>query len=170
MLDITPVPYEDKNVLHNLIQLYRYDSSEYDGHALTDHGLYLYKYLDHQWTDVYRHPLFVRIDGELAGFVLLILNVPIEFVKISTATETNVISDFFIMRKFRGMNYGKQVAFSIFDRFPGSWEVRQSTANLPANQFWNKVIHDYTNGSYREEILDGESWKGPVQIFDNKNS
>lgn len=50
-ITVSLLPYEDKVVLANLIQLYRYDSSEFDGHALTEHGLYLYKYLDHQWTD-----------------------------------------------------------------------------------------------------------------------
>ncbi|WP_251572706.1 hypothetical protein [Paenibacillus sp. MER TA 81-3] len=47
MLEIQPIPYKDKPVLQNLLQLYRYDSSEFDGHD---------KYLDHQRTDEYRHP------------------------------------------------------------------------------------------------------------------
>ncbi|MCU6713242.1 GNAT family N-acetyltransferase [Paenibacillus sp. J5C_2022] len=167
MLYITPVQYEDKIILQNLIQLYRHDSSEYDGHELNDHGLYLYKYLDHQWTDEYRHPLLVKVDDELAGFVLLILNVPEKFVKVSTSPETNVISDFFILRKFRGRNYGKQVAFQIFNQFPGAWEIRQTRGNIPANRFWNKVIKEYTEGSYNEIILDREDWNGPIQTFKN---
>lgn len=167
MLELIPVPYKDKSVLHNLIQLYRYDSSEYDGHSLNEHGLYLYKYLDHQWTDDYRRPLFVTVDGELAGFVLVILDVPKEFVKVSDAEKTNVISDFFILRKFRGKHYGKEAAFKLFDQFPGIWEVRQTSANKAANQFWNKVIHKYTNGRYTESVLDSEAWKGPVQVFDS---
>lgn len=32
------IPYEDKSLLYNLIQLYRYDSSEFDGHVLNRHG------------------------------------------------------------------------------------------------------------------------------------
>ncbi|WP_336765722.1 hypothetical protein [Paenibacillus sp. USHLN196] len=50
-IEIVLVPYEEKTVLYNLVQLYRYDSSEFDGHVINDHGLYLYKYFDHQWTD-----------------------------------------------------------------------------------------------------------------------
>ncbi|XEC95563.1 GNAT family N-acetyltransferase [Paenibacillus tarimensis] len=169
MLEISSVPYEEKTVLHNLIQFYRYDSSEYDGHALTNHGLYLYKYLDHQWTDEYRRPLFVKVDGELAGFALVSLGVPKEFVKVSAAAETNVISDFFVMRKFRNKGYGKQAAFAIFDQFPGTWEVRQTLANVPAKRFWNKVIHEYTNGLYSEVILSGEQWNGPVQVFKQRD-
>ncbi|NUU77632.1 GNAT family N-acetyltransferase [Paenibacillus xylanilyticus] len=165
MLEVTAIDYEDKHVLHNLIQLYRYDSSEFDGHGLTKHGLYLYKYLDHQWTDTFRYPLMIRVNGELAGFALLMLAVPREFVHVSVASETNVISDFFILRKFRNKGYGKQAAFQIFDLFLGAWEIRQTLANKPANQFWNRVIHDYTEGMYREKVLNEEHWTGPIQVF-----
>lgn len=40
-IQVRLVPYEDKTILHNLIQLYRYDSSEFDGHVLNKHGLNL---------------------------------------------------------------------------------------------------------------------------------
>ncbi|SFL99287.1 hypothetical protein SAMN04487943_10677 [Gracilibacillus orientalis] len=75
-ISLSPVPYEDKSVLSNLIQFYRYDSSEFDGHVISQHGLYLYKFLDHQWTEEYRHPFIVKVDGEIASFVLVILDVP----------------------------------------------------------------------------------------------
>ncbi|WP_308636813.1 hypothetical protein [Paenibacillus silvisoli] len=39
-IEVALVPYEEKTVISHLLQLYRYDSSEYDGHALNDHGLY----------------------------------------------------------------------------------------------------------------------------------
>lgn len=94
MLEILRVPYEDKIILNSLIQFYRYDSSEFDGYELTNHGVYLYKYLDHQWTDDYRKPFYLKINGELAGFVLVLTDVPKEYVKASTSTQTNVISDF----------------------------------------------------------------------------
>jgi len=163
--EISPIPYEDKTLLHQLIQFYRYDSSEFDGHALTSHGLYLYKYLDHQWTDDYRRPLIFRVDGEIAGFALISLGLPREYVKLSEADATNSVSDFFIMRKFRGQGYGKQAAWTIFDQFPGAWEVRQTAANHPANRFWNRVISEYTNGAYTEKVLQEEVWHGPVQVF-----
>ncbi len=81
MVEINAIDYEDKHVLHNLMQLYRYDSSEFDGHELNIHGLYLYKYIDHQWTDTYRRPLMIKVNGEIAGFALLMLDVPREFVR-----------------------------------------------------------------------------------------
>ncbi|MBS4199123.1 GNAT family N-acetyltransferase [Bacillus sp. FJAT-49732] len=160
------VPYEDKVVLSNLIQLYRYDSSEFDGHILGQHGLYLYKYLDHQWTEDYRRPLIVKVDGEIAGFALVALDVPRDFTKLSNAEKTNIISDFFIMRKFRRKGIGKQVAFSIFKQFKGVWEVRQTYENKPAYAFWKKVISEFTkDSSYQEEMLESELWHGPAMVF-----
>ncbi|MFK0523824.1 hypothetical protein ACINKY_16575 [Paenibacillus illinoisensis] len=61
--------------------------------------------------------------------------------------------------------YGKRAAFHIFYQFPGAWEIRQTLANKPANQFWNRVIHSYTEGMYREMILNEERWTGPIQVF-----
>lgn len=160
------IPYEDKIVLSNLIQLYRYDSSEFDGHVLGQHGLYLYKYLDHQWTDDYRRPMIVKVNGEIAGFVLIILDVPRDFAKLSTADKTNVISDFFIMRRFRRKGIGKQVAFSVFEQYKGVWEIRQTYENKPAYAFWKRVITEYAKGnSYQEEMLESERWNGPVIVF-----
>lgn len=81
--ELTLVPYKDKSILYNLIQFYRYDSSEYDGNALNEHGHYLYKYLDHQWTDDYRRPFIVKVEGEIAGFALVMLDVPKHFTKLA---------------------------------------------------------------------------------------
>ena len=92
-IDVSLVPYEEKTILYNLIQLYRYDSSEFDGHVLNKHGLYLYKYLDHQWTrGLYERPFIVKVDGEIAGFALVSLDVPKEYMKLSSAEMTNTYS------------------------------------------------------------------------------
>ncbi len=165
-IQITDVPYEDKTILYNLIQLYRYDSSEFDGHVLNEHGFYLYKYLDNQWTEDYRRPFIVKVDGEIAGFVFVILDVPKEFTVLSLAEETNVISDFFIMRKYRGKGVGKEVAFSIFNQFSGTWEIKQTYGNKIAYRFWKKIISEYNGTSQlQEKILSNEKWNGPVMVF-----
>jgi len=170
-IEIELVPYEEKTVLYNLIQLYRYDSSEYDGHVLNNHGLYLYKYFDHQWTDEYRRPFIIKVDGEIAGFVLISLDVPKEYMKLSTAEKTNVISDFFIMRKYRRKGVGRYVAYSLFKRFPGTWEIRQTAANQPAYTFWKQVISKYKqNNIYDEKFLQNEKWNGPVFVIESSTA
>ena len=46
-IEITPITYEMKSVLRNLLELYEHDSSEFNGSELNEHGLYEYKYVDH---------------------------------------------------------------------------------------------------------------------------
>ncbi|MUK87812.1 GNAT family N-acetyltransferase [Ornithinibacillus sp. L9] len=167
-VSLSIAPYEDKSTLSHLIQLYRYDSSEFDGHVLNQHGLYNYKYLDHQWTEDYRRPFIVRVDGEIAGFALMIVDVPREFVTYSTAEKTHVISDFFIMRKFRHRGVGRKVAYSLFDQFQGTWEIKQTENNKPAYEFWKKIILDYsTSKSFNEKIVNNEKWNGPILVFES---
>lgn len=162
------IPYEDKPLLYNLIQLYRYDSSEFDGHVLNRHGQYLYKYIDHQWTDEYRRPFMVTVDEEIAGFVLVSLDVPQEHMKLSKAEKTNLISDFFIMRKYRRRGVGKKAAYTLFEEFKGTWEIRQTVGNKPAYAFWKHVISEYAqHDRYCEEFLQNEQWHGPVFVFNS---
>lgn len=165
-IDLSLIPYEDKTILYHLMQLYRYDSSEFDGHILNKHGLYLYKYLDHQWTDDYRRPFIVRVDEEIAGFALVSLDVPREYMKLSTEEVTNTINDFFIMRKYRRQGVGKKVAVSLFEQFSGTWEVRQTFANKNAYEFWKCVISGFKGeGTYQECMIQDGSWTGPVFVF-----
>ena len=76
------------------------------------------------------------------------------------------MAEFFVMRKFRRQGVGSRVARQLFDRFPGRWEIAQKLENKIGQAFWRTLIADYTNGSYREVLLDKF---GPVQVFDNSN-
>ncbi|UVI29360.1 GNAT family N-acetyltransferase [Paenibacillus spongiae] len=166
-IELSLIPYEDKTIVYNLMQLYRYDSSEFDGHVLNKHGLYLYKYLDHQWTDEYRRPFIVRVDGEIAGFALVSLDVPKEYMALSPAEKTNSISEFFIMRKYRRRGVGRDAALSLFERFRGTWEVRQTEGNTSAYAFWKRVISEYKGqDSYLEKRVHNDRWNGPVFVLE----
>ena len=57
----------DKPVLSNLLQLYLYDFSEFDGSDLKPSGQYRYDYLDSYWGEDGRHPFLVRVNGLMAG-------------------------------------------------------------------------------------------------------
>jgi predicted acetyltransferase len=101
-----------------------------------------------------RHVYIVRADGELAGFAL-----------VHRADPVWHMSEFFVMRKYRRSGVGTRFAVTLFDRHPGTWEVRQIHANTPAQVFWRKVIGRYTDGAYSEQLLDDDSWDGPMQSF-----
>lgn len=148
---------EDKAVLRQLLELYAYDFTEFDGADVDEHGLFGYHRLDHYWTDEGRYPFLVRVAGKWAGLAL---------VRDVTAVDGSVahsMAEFFLMRKYRRHGIGEMVARHLFDMFPGPWEVGQITTNLPAQAFWRVVIGRYTGGRFEEVHRD--DWDGPMQTF-----
>lgn len=143
-----------------MLELYQYDFSEFDGSDLGPMGIYDYPYLDHYWVEPDRSPFLVRVDGNLAGFVLVA-----RFNYLTGQKDAWVLAEFFIMRKYRHQGVGEYVARFIFDRYPGNWQVSQINENSTATFFWRKVISRYTNGHFQEQLLENEHWHGPVQTF-----
>jgi predicted acetyltransferase len=148
----------EKLILRHLMQLYSYDFSEFDGTDTDDYGLYRYDYIDHYWTEKDRHPYLVRVAGKFAGFALIKINVR------NDGTSYTYMSEFFIMRKYRGQGVGQAVAHFLFDLYPGEWEVSEIAENDRAQAFWRKIIGRYTNDQFEETTLeDGEV----IQMFNN---
>jgi predicted acetyltransferase len=144
-VEIATVPHDDKEVLRRLIEFYDYDFSELLGWDVNEHGTFGYRYFDQYWTDPDRHPLFIRVDGRLAGFALV------------RAGQPHDMAEFFVMRKYRRVGIGTEAARSIFTQFPGSWQVRQLEANVNATAFWQRAI---------PVAFDEGRWdEGPVQHF-----
>lgn len=155
---IARVPYADKTLLRNLMNLYIYDFSEYLGRAIGEHGFFEYPYLDHYWTEGDdRVPFLIRADGEIAGFVLVNDHTKIE------SRPARTIAEFFVLRKFRRQGVGEQAARLAFDLFPGPWEVSEIPQNLGAQVFWRRIIDRYTGGQWQEQIIE----ERVVQTFDN---
>jgi len=161
-IEVVQASLEDKPILQRMMELYQYDFSEYDEGDLDAHGTFGYAWLDHYWLEQGRYPFIVRVDGKLAGFVLVN-----QFTYLPDSEWS--IAEFFIMRKYRREGIGKTAAFSLFDKFRGVWEVHQLENNQPAQYFWRKVISEYTQGKYSETFLNHESSRGPIQQFDNTN-
>jgi predicted acetyltransferase len=159
-IDVHIATPTEKPILRNLMELYLYDYSEFDGADPGPDGLYGYPYLDQYWMEKDRYPFLIRKDGKLAGVVLVT-----RYNYLSGELDHWVIAEFFIMRKYRSGGVGEFAAQQIFDRFPGDWQVGQINENVSATVFWRKVIQRYTGGKFQEVLLDNERWRGPVQIF-----
>jgi predicted acetyltransferase len=158
-IKIEKASIEQKIVLRNLLELYKYDFSEYDPEDVNEQGEYGYKYFYNYWTEPERFPFLITVDEKYAGFAL---------VRKKTQDNKNKefcysMAEFFVMRKYRKSGVGKQTAFYLFDLFPGKWEVAQVKKNIPAQKFWIKVISDYTNKNYTE--IQRDDWEGPIQSF-----
>ena len=147
-------------VLERLMQLYLYDFAAIDDWAIADDGRYgNAATIESFWKDPQMTSFFVRVDGVLAGFVL------VRDGAYFAGEGTRDISEFFILRRHRRRGLGTEVARRVFDRYPGKWEVTQLTRNVDAQAFWRRVIGAYTGDRYEERPRpDG---RGVMQRFDN---
>jgi predicted acetyltransferase len=74
-----------------------------------------------------------------------------------------VITEFFVLRKYRRRHVGDQAARLLFERFAGPWEVPVFEANAPGTAFWASVIPRYAAADYRQSRTE---WDGqPVVVW-----
>jgi len=145
-ITIEPVAKEEKEILRNLLEKYMYEFSQYNNVDVNSLGLYGYSYLDNYWTEKNRFPFFIRVNGKLAGFVM-VHDYP--EVKIDT---NYTMSEFFVMYKYRRCGIGKYAVKYILDKFRGKWQLRYHPKNEISQKFWIKTINEYTKGKY--EIME----------------
>lgn len=150
-IELRPVSLADQSVLRNLMELYRHDFSEIEHDDVDEHGLFGYAYLDNYQTEADRSAFLVRVDGRLAGFVLLR----------HVDDHTMEIAEFFVMRGYRRRGVGVAVANEVFTRFPGRWRFFALVANAPAVAFWRSATAAY---DVREE--EGAHGEQSVIFFD----
>jgi predicted acetyltransferase len=119
--------------------LYAYDFSEFHGIEIGSDGRFGYTHLPLYWSEADRHPFLVRIDGRLAGLVLVRRGSEVS----GDATAWDM-AEFFVLRGYRRRGIGTQVAHQIWKQFPGRWEVRVMESNLSAFHFWLNAISEFT--------------------------
>lgn len=159
-IKIIPVDKTQSSVLRQLMELYDYDFSEFTKEDINEHGFFGYGYLDRYWTDETKHPFFIMVDGNFAGFVLVG-----KFCKYAKSENAHNIDEFFVMRKYRRMNVGNFAAKYIFDLFKGEWEVKVLHVNKPGLPFWHKTINEYTNGDNTCHTEPNSKWDGIAYTF-----
>lgn len=137
-------------LLHNLMQLYLYDFSEFidlrPGPAGRFDPFPLESYLDEDdlWAFV------VRADGEPAGFVLVHTGS-----KVSDDPDVLDVEEFFVLRGWRRRGIGSQIANRLWELLPGTWEVRVRVENEPALPFWERIVSEHTGGAFeRSEVTE----------------
>jgi predicted acetyltransferase len=166
---LTSVPEGQRHVITNLIQLYKYDFSEFAkvgspyGEVGPD-GRFTYEGLDSYWREDGWIPLTVKADGRLAGFVLVN-----RWSALNRLLDHSV-AEFFVLRKYRRIGVGSRAARVLFERWPGGWEVAVARYNAPALSFWRKAIRASVDGTVEEYAGDFERQIGTVLCFDSRTS
>src|SRR5579863_2608495 len=107
-IEVIPATQEQLPIVANLLQLYAHDFSEFHDVELGPDGRFDYVALPLYWSDSDRYPILVRMDGNLAGFVLV-------------KNEARVwdMVEFFVLRGYRRQGIGTAIAHAVFRRFPG---------------------------------------------------
>lgn len=137
----------DKIILHNMMQLYYYELSKYEDDSaifeLNESGIYEIRYFDLYWTEETRYPYLLK-EGEKNVGLALVRKREDGYIE---------ISEFFILNKYKGKGAGRFMANTIFDLHKGNWEIRTLLKNIPAQNFWRKVISNRMKDSYEEKYI-----------------
>jgi GrpB-like predicted nucleotidyltransferase (UPF0157 family)/predicted acetyltransferase len=149
------VSEEDKAVLANLLQLYRHDLSEVRSYELSEHGTFIYRFLDHYWSDPSRDPFFIRHGGRLAGFAL------------ARVRDDGVreVAEFFVARAHRRAGVGRAAARALLQRWSGSWELFHDDANSAAAKFWACVVAEVAPGTAPDRVTTSAGFVGQRYRF-----
>ncbi len=154
-VDLVPASSADKPVLADLLQLYLHDFSAIVPLEVGPDGRFDYPPFPLYWSDPVRFPFLATIDGKEAGFVF-IKQIP------SSAFEGYIwdMAEFFVLRSQRRRGIGVRLAHLVFQRFPGSWQVRVMESNSAAFAFWQKVIAAFHGSEVQPSRVrvDGITW------------
>lgn len=155
-IDVLPAAAHQAPVLANLLELYAHDFSEIAGFELGEDGRFGYPHLPLYWTAEGRHPFLVRVDGRLAGFVLVARGS-----RTGGGAEVWDMAEFFVARRYRRRGIGAAVAREVWGRFPGRWEVRVMEAHEAARAFWAGAIRGFAGAPPEETALEtgGRRWR-----------
>lgn len=134
---------EQEPVLRNLIELYAHDFSEFHALELGEDGRFGYEPLPLYWSDPSRHPFLIRVDGKLAGLIL-----------VNRIDNVSDIAEFFVTRGHRRGGVGTRAAHEVWNRFPGPWQVRVMDANVAGRRFWSAAIEKFTGSAIQPEQVD----------------
>jgi predicted acetyltransferase/N-acetylglutamate synthase-like GNAT family acetyltransferase len=151
---IEPLEEENKSVLGNLLQLYRYDFSSDRGYELTEHGTFVYRYLDAYFFEPGRRAWLIRHRGFLAGFAL-IRELP---------DGCTSMAEFFVVRAHRRSGVGRRAATMVFSARPGEWELGYDVTNEEAAAFWPEVVASVAAGEI-ERTVAGPPVRSVTQVM-----
>lgn len=161
-IELQAVRSDQKPVLEQLLQLCIHDYSEFESIKTGPDGRFHYRWLDFYFCETCRHPYFLHVNGELAGFVLI---------REGGGKEDwdYQIAEFFILRAFRQKGIGKSAALKALDLFSGLWEISFCTLNKPAVSLWTSVANCFDRVTLREDPSEVNRSSYLIEQFSGEN-
>ena len=135
-----------------------HDFSEFLNIAIGQDGRFGYSSLPLYWRDPDRFPFLVRVEGELAGFIL------VKQCGSATSADQAVwdVAEFFVLRGYRRRGIGLEAALTLWRELPGQWQVRVREENRPAQEFWEAAVRKFAgDGRYSVDwrLANGGNWR-----------
>lgn len=154
---------EDQLALNRMLELYQHDLSDIWDQDMDCHGAYGYQTDSYFCGKTDKKAFVFLVDTKYAGVAL---------VNTQCRLRENEwwMSQFFVVKKYRGRGVGELAARHIFDHIHGKWEVGQLKGNDQGLKFWTKTISRYTNDAYTARNHSDEDFTGTLQWFDNTRS
>jgi predicted acetyltransferase len=134
---------DDYPIIQNMARFYVYDRTKYMGWECPENGMFECIDFRHYFENFNEKAFLIKINNELAGFVLLDKEQLIEPVDYN-------MGEFFILAKFQGKGISYKVAEEIFKKYPGKWSVAVMPENIKALKFWRKIISNVSRKAYTE--------------------
>lgn len=143
----------DRHLIENLIQFYIYDFTEFTGAAILEDGTFRsLPDLGTYWSELNKnHAYIIKANDEIAGFTLI--------KEIEGTRKYNYLAHFFILRKYRRSGIGRKAAKEVLSKYQGEWELYQLENNIPAQNFWDKVIEDISDQEVKVRIENGRRYQ-----------
>ena len=139
----------DYPTIQNMARFYVYDRTKYMGWECPENGLFECIDFKHYFENSDERAFLIRVDNEIAGFVLL------DRVHLLEPVDWNM-GEFFVLTKFQGTGVASKVAREIFKTHKGKWSVAVMPENLKAVKFWRKSIIEASRGKFTEVLKNKE--------------
>jgi predicted acetyltransferase len=162
-IELIPAAPDQQPVVANLLELYAHDFSEFHEIELRADGRFGYKDLPLYWREPDRRPFLVRVDGNLAGLVLVKRGWDL------SGDETVWdMAEFFVVRRYRRRGIGTCVAHEVWRQVPSLWEVRVMESNHSAHLFWAHAISTFTGQTILSRRFENGAKLWRVFAFESK--
>ena len=142
VIRVLPATLADYPIIQNMARFYVYDRTPYMGWECPESGLFECIDFKHYFENPDEKAFLIRVEDEIAGFVLL------DKMQVLEPVDWNM-GEFFILAKFQGKGIANIVIQEIFKQHPGKWSIAVMPENIKALKFWRRVISEATHGNYK---------------------
>ena len=145
MKHIQIVPASKKEDMRKMLYEYLTELSQFDPDIKFDEsGTPIYKWFDCYWEDKDRFPIYLIIDGKVAGLALIreMDNMEYDF------------AEFYVEPQFRGNGNSMWFATEVEKLFDGKFTFSTRHTNPRAIKFWSKFANNYSHS-----VSDDEIWR-----------